>query len=108
PFASILSVPGMAERSVIVDGFSKTYAMTGWRLGYSVSRPDFAAHLARIETNLHSCTATFSQIAAIDALEGSQAEAQHMTESFRWRAQLVTRLLNEIDGFRCAESQGAF
>src|SRR5579862_1659054 len=108
PFASIASVPGMQERTVLVDGFSKTYSMTGWRIGFSVSRPDLAAHLARIETNLHSCTATFTQRAALEALSGPQDDAEAMTEAFRSRAALVTRLLNEIDGVSCVMPLGAF
>jgi aspartate/methionine/tyrosine aminotransferase len=108
PFASILSVPGMERRTVVVDGFSKTYSMTGWRIGYSVSRPDLATHLARIETNLHSCTATFTQRAALEALQGPQDEPDAMSAAFRRRAALVTRLLNEIEGVCCAAPGGAF
>jgi aspartate aminotransferase len=108
PFASILSVPGMEERTVVVDGFSKTYSMTGWRIGFGVCRTDLAVHMGRIETNLHSCTATFTQKAAITALEGSQADAQNMTAAFRRRAALITELLNDIDGVSCRKPRGAF
>ena len=108
PFDSILSVPGMEERSVIVDGFSKTYSMTGWRLGFCVCRTDLAVEMARIETNIHSCTATFSQHAALAALEGTQDDASNMTAAFRRRAKLVTGLLKDIYGVRCVEPAGAF
>jgi aspartate aminotransferase len=108
PFASILSVPGMEHRTVVVDGFSKTYSMTGWRIGYGVCRPDLAQQMARIETNLHSCTATFTQKAAIQALTGPQDEAEAMTAAFRRRAALITKLLNDIEGVSCAKPRGAF
>src|SRR5205809_4413963 len=69
---SIMSVDGMKERTILLDGFSKTYAMTGWRMGYGVMRADLAAHLSRLMTNSNSCTASFTQIAGIDALRGQQ------------------------------------
>jgi len=108
PFASIASVPGMMARTVAIDGFSKTYAMTGWRIGYSVCRPDLAKHLARIETNLHSCTAMMTQRAAFAALTSSQEPSLRMVEAFRRRAKLVTDLVNDIRGIRCARPRGAF
>jgi len=108
PFASIASVPGMMARTVAIDGFSKTYAMTGWRIGYSVCRPDLAKHLARIETNLHSCTAMMTQRAAYAALTSSQEPSLRMVEAFRRRAKLVTDLVNDIRGIRCARPRGAF
>jgi len=108
PFASIFSVPGMEQRTVLVDGFSKTYAMTGWRIGFAVCRADLAQHLARIETNLHSCTAVFSQRAALSALEGPQEETHAMVAAFRRRAELITRLLNHMEGVRCVPPRGAF
>ncbi len=108
PFASIASVPGMLPRVVAIDGFSKTYAMTGWRIGYTVCRADLAAHLSRIETNLHSCTAMMTQRAAYAALTGNQEPNQKMAEAFRRRASLITRLLNEIKGVRCVQPRGAF
>src|SRR5271165_5317413 len=70
---SIMSVPGMQERTILLDGFSKTYAMTGWRMGYGVMRPDLAAHITRLMTNSSSCTASFTQIAGIEALRGDQS-----------------------------------
>ena len=71
-FYSISQIPGMKERTIILDGFSKTYAMTGWRLGYGVMRKDLAEHIARLETNSESCTATFTQFAGVEALRGPQ------------------------------------
>lgn len=107
-FASIYSIPGMEQRTVVVDGFSKTYSMTGWRIGFGICRADLAQQLARIETNLHSCTATFTQIAATAALQGDQTEAEAMTAAFRRRATLITDLLNDIPGVRCVKPRGAF
>ncbi len=75
---SIMSVPGMQERTILLDGFSKTYAMTGWRMGYGVMRPDLAAHMTRLMTNSSSCTASFTQIAGIEALRGDQSSVDHM------------------------------
>lgn len=108
PFASIMSVPGMTSRTVAIDGFSKTYAMTGWRIGYAVCRADLATHLARIETNLHSCTAMMTQRAAHAALTSSQEPSHRMAEAFRRRAALITSLLNEIRGVHCVKPRGAF
>jgi len=108
PFASILSVPGMAARTVAIDGFSKTYAMTGWRIGYAVCRADLAIHLSRIETNLHSCTSMLTQRAALCALQSSQEPSHAMAAAFRRRARLITDLLNDIPGVRCVTPRGAF
>jgi aspartate/methionine/tyrosine aminotransferase len=82
--------------------------MTGWRLGYSISRPDLASHLARIETNVHSCTCTFAQHAALEAIRGPQDEPEAMRRAFARRAKLVTKLLREIEGVHCQEPLGAF
>src|SRR5450432_669126 len=71
---SIMSVPGMQERTILLDGFSKTYAMTGWRMGYGVMRPDLAAHMTRLMTNSNSCTASFTQVAGIEAIRGDQRD----------------------------------
>ncbi len=108
PFASILSVPGMEHRTVVIDGFSKTYAMTGWRIGYGVCRADLAVQLAQIETNLHSCVAAMTQRAALAALTGPQDESLAMAAAFRRRATLITDLLNEIRGVTCVKPAGAF
>ncbi len=107
-FYSVFSVPGMEHRTVLVDGFSKTYAMTGWRIGFGVCRPDLAAQLARIETNVHSCTATFTQWAALQALRGPQDESRAMTAAFARRAKLITELLNDLPGVQCVQPRGAF
>lgn len=107
-FHSLVSYPGMRERTIIVDGFSKTYAMTGWRLGYGVMNPEMAKHIAKIETNIDSCTCSFSQIAAIEALDGPQNEALEMTKQFKERSIAINNLLNEIKGVKCLPPQGAF
>jgi len=107
-FVSVASMPGMAERTVILDGFSKTYSMTGWRLGYGVMPADLATWEARIETNLNSCTATFTQWAGLEALTGPQDESQAMIAEFRRRRSLIVDGLNAIPGFSCKMPAGAF
>ncbi len=107
-FVSITRQPGMMDRTIIVEGFSKTYAMTGWRLGYAVCRADLAVHLARIETNVHSCTSAPVQWAGVEALTGPQEAPALMAESFRRRADLITSLLNDIEGVKCQKPGGAF
>src|SRR5205807_2368421 len=82
---SIAAIPGMKERTVLLDGFSKAYAMTGWRLGYGAMRPDLAEHIARLITNSVSCTATFTQDAGVEALNGSQERLRAMMAEFRPR-----------------------
>ena len=107
-FLSIASLPGMAERTVILDGFSKTYSMTGWRLGYGVMPADVARQEARIETNLNSCTATFTQWAGLEALTGPQDESLAMIAEFKRRRALIVDGLNRIPGFSCRKPAGAF
>lgn len=107
-FRSIASLPEMAERTIIVDGFSKTYAMTGWRLGYGVMSRELAALMARVETNVESCTNTFVQLAGVEALVGPQHEPDRFAAEFRRRAELTVDLLNDIPGVRCVRPQGAF
>jgi aspartate/methionine/tyrosine aminotransferase len=107
-FNSIASVPGMQARTVILDGFSKTYAMTGWRLGYGVMSPELAQLMARVETNVESCTNTFVQLAGAEALRGPQDEPDQFAREFRRRAEIVVELLNQIDGVRCERPAGAF
>jgi aspartate aminotransferase len=107
PF-SIASVPGFKERTIILDGFSKTYSMTGWRLGYGVMRPDLAAQIARLATNSTSCTATFTQIAGIEAISGDQSEPERMRQEFHKRRDVFVKGLNEIKGFSCRLPKGAF
>ncbi|MDX9755332.1 MAG: aminotransferase class I/II-fold pyridoxal phosphate-dependent enzyme, partial [bacterium] len=107
-FISIASLPGMKERTIIVDGFSKTYAMTGWRLGYGVMPRELAVQVAKIETNIDSCTCAFTQIAGVHALDGPQHESQYMIGQFKERAKVIVEGLNGIAGVRCLPAQGAF
>ena len=105
---SIMSVPGMQERTILLDGFSKTYAMTGWRMGYGVMRPDLAAHITRLMTNSNSCTASFTQMAGIEALRGDQSSVDHMCSEFKRRRDVFVAGLNKIKGFSCRLPKGAF
>jgi aspartate/methionine/tyrosine aminotransferase len=105
---SILSVPGFKERTILLDGFSKTYAMTGWRMGYGVMRPDLANHITRLMTNSNSCTASFTQIAGIEALRGDQSSVEHMCAEFQKRRDVFVAGLNRIKGFSCRMPKGAF
>ncbi|MGQ9552531.1 MAG: pyridoxal phosphate-dependent aminotransferase [Anaerolineae bacterium] len=107
-FSSIASLPGMLERTVILDGFSKTYAMTGWRLGYGVMPKELAEHVTRLVINANSCTATFIQYAGIEALEGPQDAVSDMVAAFRQRRDVIVEGLNSIPGFRCLKPRGAF
>ena len=105
---SITKFPGMRERTVILDGFSKSYAMTGWRLGYGVF-PDFLVEpITRLMTNSVSCTSVFSQMAAIAALEGPQDSVAAMMEEFTKRRDLVVEGLNSLPGITCLTPRGAF
>jgi aspartate aminotransferase len=105
---SIMSIDGMKERTILLDGFSKTYAMTGWRMGYGVMRTDLATHIARLMTNSSSCTATFSQIAGIEALRGPQKSVDAMRAEFQKRRDVMVAGLNKIKGFSCRLPKGAF
>jgi aspartate aminotransferase len=105
---SIATFPGMAERTIILDGFSKTYAMTGWRLGYGIMPVELAPHITRLVTNSVSCTATAVQRAGIAALEGPQDDVRRMVEEFRRRRQVIVDGLNQIPRLRCATPAGAF
>lgn len=107
-FQSIAALPHMAERTVILDGFSKTYAMTGWRLGYGVMPADLAPYITRLITNCDSCTATFTQLAGVEALTGSQQVPNEMVSEFRRRRDLMVAGLNEIEGIKTAMPGGAF
>lgn len=106
--ASILSFPGMASRTILLDGFSKTYAMTGWRLGYGVCPPELSERIARLQTNSTSCTAAFVQHAGVAALTESQAPVDEMVAEFRKRRDHVVERLNAIEGIRCRQPGGAF
>ena len=105
---SIMSVPGMQERTILLDGFSKTYAMTGWRIGYGVMRADLAAHITRLATNSTSCTASFTQMAGIEALRGDQTSVDRMCAEFKSRRDVFVAGLNKIKGFSCRMPKGAF
>jgi aspartate/methionine/tyrosine aminotransferase len=105
---SIMSVPGFKERTILLDGFSKTYAMTGWRMGYGVMRPDLAAHITRLMTNSNSCTASFTQVAGVEALRGDQSSVTEMCSEFKKRRDVFVAGLNQIRGFSCRMPKGAF
>ena len=105
---SIATLPGMRERTIILDGFSKTYAMTGWRLGYGIFPAEMAPAISRLMTNSNSCTAAFTQLAGVEALNGPQDAPAAMVEEFERRRDLVVRGLNEIEGVTCRVPHGAF
>jgi aspartate aminotransferase len=106
--ASVLEFDGMADRTILLDGWSKTYAMTGWRLGFGVFPPALVEPITRLAINSVSCTSAFSQYAAIAALEGPQDGVTDMVEEFRRRRDVIVAGLNAIDGIGCVEPQGAF
>ncbi|MEM2026937.1 MAG: pyridoxal phosphate-dependent aminotransferase [Candidatus Bathyarchaeia archaeon] len=106
-FVSIASIDGMMERTVIVDGVSKTYAMTGWRIGFAAN-PRLAQYLARWVTNTESCAPHPNQYAALTALKGPQDDSKRMIESFRRRREIIVDGLNSIKGIRCIKPKGAF
>lgn len=105
---SILSFPGMAERTMIIDGFSKTYAMTGWRVGYGIYPEALVQPILRMIVNDHTCVPQFIQDAGVAALTGSQACVAHMRAAYRARRDLVVAALNEMPGIHCTEPGGAF
>jgi len=106
--ASVLDVDGMADRTILLDGWSKSYAMTGWRLGFGVFPPALVEPVTRLAINSVSCTSAFSQFAAIAALDGSQQPVQEMVEEFRRRRDIIVAGLNDIPGVSCLEPRGAF
>ncbi|HEY7404809.1 MAG TPA: pyridoxal phosphate-dependent aminotransferase [Candidatus Angelobacter sp.] len=105
---SLMSLPGWKDRVIMLDGWSKTYAMTGWRLGYGVMRKDLAAHFGRLMTNVNSCSAGFTQVAGIEAIKGDQSSVDHMREQFHSRRDKFIAGLNKIPGFSCRLPHGAF
>jgi aspartate aminotransferase len=107
PF-SIASLPGMQEKTVILDGFSKTYAMTGWRIGYGVMPEWLVDAVNKLMLNSNSCTASFTQQAALAALTGPQRDVDHMVAEFRRRRDAFCAALNRIPGFSCTLPHGAF
>ncbi len=107
-FHSIASIPGMKERTVILDGFSKTYAMTGWRLGYAVTNKELAKQFVKLATNSFSCVATFVQMAGVEALRGPQDAVEEMRKKYEERRNLIINGLNEVPGFSVLMPKGAF
>lgn len=105
---SLASIPGMKERTIILDGFSKAYAMTGWRLGFGVMRKDLGAKIARLMVNSNSCAAAFTQIAGIAALRGPQEPVKKMVAEFRRRRDVIIQGLKGVEGVTCAVPSGAF
>jgi aspartate/methionine/tyrosine aminotransferase len=98
----------MRERTIILDGLSKTWAMTGGRMGYGVMRPDLAQHIARLMTNSNSCTASFTQIAGVEAIRGDQSSVDKMNQEFMRRRDYFAERINKIKGFSCKVPKGAF
>jgi len=105
---SIASIPGMKEKTILMDGFSKTYAMTGWRLGYAAMRKDFAQKVTQLMINSNSCTCAFTQMAGVEALRGPQRESKKMVEEFRRRREVIVSGLNKIKEITCKKPRGAF
>jgi aspartate/methionine/tyrosine aminotransferase len=108
PAPSIATLPGMAERTIICDGFSKTYAMTGWRLGYGIMPPALAERVELLLTHSVGCTASFTQVAGLEAITGSQDQAERVVNEYRRRRDVLVSGLNAIPGVRCRTPQGAF
>jgi aspartate/methionine/tyrosine aminotransferase len=105
---SIAAMPGMEPLAIVLDGFSKTYAMTGWRLGYGIMPAPMAQVVAKLQTNSTSCTATFSQMAAVEAVKGDQSSVERMVAEFHRRRDVIVDGLREIRGFSCVRPKGAF
>ncbi|MGQ9678743.1 MAG: pyridoxal phosphate-dependent aminotransferase [bacterium] len=107
-FESISQFPEVARRLIILDGFSKTFAMTGWRIGYGIMPAEIAEKMARIETNINSCTTTFVQRACLAALNGPRDEVNRMVAEFKRRREFIVEGLNRLPGFHCTTPRGAF
>jgi aspartate/methionine/tyrosine aminotransferase len=105
---SPLSDPSIRDRVILLDGFSKTWAMTGWRIGFGVMRQDLCEAITKLMINSNSCTASFTQRAAIEALQGDQSDVEKMHAKFDKRRKHIVGLLNEIPGFSCHLPKGAF
>jgi aspartate/methionine/tyrosine aminotransferase len=107
-FVSFYAQPGMHARSILLDGFSKSYAMTGWRLGYGVMPVDLAEHVTRLMVNSNSCTASFVQLAGVAALQGDHTPVTRMVAEFKRRRDLLVDGLNRLPGVSCRRPRGAF
>ena len=105
---SIASLPGMKEKTILLDGFSKTYAMTGWRLGYGVMQKELAQKVTQLMINSNSCTCAFVQMAGVEALKGPQDESARMVSEFQNRREVIVSGLNNIRGITCRKPLGAF
>lgn len=108
PFSSIISLSEMKERTILLEGFSKTYAMTGWRLGYSITNKKLARIFSKLMLASNSCVATFVQIAGIEALRGPQNQVETMRQQYQKRRDLIVAGLNQIPGLSCRQPKGAF
>jgi aspartate/methionine/tyrosine aminotransferase len=107
-YLSMLRYPGMQERTLIIDGFSKSFAMTGWRLGYTVAPPEVVPALLMLAVNSYTCVAEFTQYAAMDALRDREGNTPHMVGEYTRRREQFVRELNRVPGFRCHPPEGAF
>jgi aspartate/methionine/tyrosine aminotransferase len=107
-FVSFYAQPGMHQRAILLDGFSKSYAMTGWRLGYGVMPVDLAEHVTRLMVNSNSCTASFVQLAGVAALQGDHEPVRTMVAEFKRRRDIVVDGLNKLPGVTCKRPRGAF
>ncbi len=105
---SLATFPGMQEKTIILDGYSKTYAMTGWRLGFGIMNETLAAHVARLQTNCTSCTCSFTQRAGIAGITGPQDDSKKMVAEFKKRRDIIVEGLNSIKGVSCLKPKGAF
>ena len=105
---SIAALPGFQDRTIILNGFSKSYSMTGWRLGYGIMRRDLAEQMELLMVNSNSCAASFTQMAALTALDGPQDSVLEMKAAFQERRDWLVEALNQIPGIRCEKPQGAF
>ena len=105
---SIAAFEDMLDRTIILDGFSKTYAMTGWRVGFGIMPVDLGEPISRLSTNSVSCTAAFTQMAVLEAMNGPQDDADHIVNEFKKRRDIIVYGLNNIKGIRCPMPKGAF
>jgi aspartate/methionine/tyrosine aminotransferase len=108
PAPSIVTLPGMAERTIICDGYSKTYAMTGWRLGYGIMPQTLADRVGLLLTHSVGCTASFTQIAGLEALQGPQDDVEKVIAEYQKRRDVLVSGMNDIPGISCRSPQGAF